>query len=135
MYLIDTNILLEIFLQGERSPEAKRFLRITPFSNIYVTDLTIYSIGLALFKADKQDAYIQFLNDLFNNGEVWRVQLMIDNMPRVSEIAHQYQLNFHDAYQYVSAEIYSLILVSFNNVYDRTENGYKTPVSLMKEEV
>lgn len=135
MYLIDTNVLLEIFLQGERSPEAKRFLRITPFSNIYVTDLTIYSLGLSLFKANKQDTYIQFLNDLFNNGEVWRVQLMIDNMSRVSEIADKYQLNFHDAYQYVSAEIYSLILVSFNNVYDRTENGYKTPVSLMKEEV
>ncbi len=135
MYLIDTNVLLEIFLQRERSPEAKRFLRLTPFSNIYVTDLSIYSIGLSLFKADLQDTYLKFLNDLFNNGEVWRVQLMMDNMPKVSETAQKYQMNFHDAYQYTSAEIYSLILVSFNPVYDRTENGYKTPGALLKEEV
>lgn len=134
MYLIDTNILLEIFLQRERSPEAKRFLRIIPFSNIYVTDLTIYSIGLSLFKANLPDTYLTFLNDLFTNGEVWRVELMMDNMPKVAETAQKYQMNFHDAYQYVSAEIYSLILVSFNDVYSRTELGYKTPASLLKEE-
>ena len=134
MYIIDTNIFLEIFLHRGKSSEAKKFLSQTPFSHIYVTDVSLYTIGLLLFKNNGHQAYLHLLNDLFQKGEVWRIQLVMENMQKVVEVSQKYALSYNDAYQYAAAEFYNLILVSYNDVFDKTERGRKTPAELLKEE-
>ena len=46
---------------------------------------------------------------------------------RVGEIAGTYGLDFDDAYQYVVAEKYDLVLVSFDSHFDRTERKRVVP--------
>ncbi len=133
MYLVDTNVFLEIFLRRQNSSITKRFLRETPFSHIYVTDLSIYTIGTIMFKHGLHSAYKQFISDLFSGGEVWRIQLIEDNTQSIAETAEKYALNFHDAYQYVAAQLYNLTMVSYNEAFDATERGRKVPADLLEE--
>jgi len=41
-----------------------------------------------------------------------------------------YKLDFDDSYQYVAAEQNGLTLVSFDNDFDRTNKGKKTPAEI-----
>jgi len=45
MYLVDTNIFLEIFLKQEKSNECKDFLN-QNIQHLMVTDFTLHSIGI-----------------------------------------------------------------------------------------
>ena len=134
MYLVDTSVFLEIFLKRGRSPEAKKFLTQTSYSNLYITDITLYTLGLILFKHHGHQAYMHLLNDMFQKGEAWRIQLLLENMNKVVEVSQKYELSFNDAYQYVAAEIYGLTLISYNDVYDKTERGRKPPADVLREE-
>ncbi len=134
MYLVDTNVFLEIFLRREHSPEAKKFLRQTPFSDIYVSDHSLDTLGIILFKHNMFNAYVHFIKDLFLDGGVWRIQLALENIQKVGDAAKKYNLNYHDAYQYVTAELYDLTLVSLNDAFDQTERGRKPPAALVKND-
>lgn len=134
MYLVDTSIFLEIFLRREQSGEAKRFLSRTPFNELYVTDLSLHTLGIILFKQNMQTAYFQLLNDLFKKGEVWRIQLGTDLTDKIVQIAKKYNLNYVSAYQYAAAELYDLTLVSCDKVYDKTDRRSKLPGTLLSEE-
>jgi uncharacterized protein len=127
MYLIDTCIFLEIFLNGPKSTVAKKLLSSVPFKEIYVTDISVHTIGVILYKHNLHDIYIHFLNDLFVKNEVWRIQLGVDISDKVVQVAKKYNLEYIDAYQYAAAEMYDLTLVSFNEKFDKTDRGRKEP--------
>jgi len=63
MYLIDTNIFLEILLEQEKANEAERFPREVPTEHLHVSDFFLYSIGIILFKQRKYDAFLEFVED------------------------------------------------------------------------
>jgi len=46
------------------------------------------------------------------------------------EAIDAYKLDFDDSYQYVAAEQNGLTLVSFDNDFDRTNKGKKTPAEI-----
>jgi uncharacterized protein len=48
MYLVDTNIFLELFLDQEKASEAEKFLERFPLEELYLTEFSFYSIGIAL---------------------------------------------------------------------------------------
>ncbi len=54
MYLVDTNVFLEILLDQENADNAERFLRETSPSELAVSDFSVYSIGIILFRQKKQ---------------------------------------------------------------------------------
>lgn len=64
MHLIDTNIFLEILLKQEKKETCKEFLEKNK-SNLYISDFSLHSIGVILFKNKKEDSFLKFLNDLF----------------------------------------------------------------------
>ena len=43
----------------------------------------------------------------------------------------KFKLDFDDAYQYVAADKYDLIIVSFDTDFDTTEKGRKTPKEIL----
>ncbi len=49
MYLLDTNIFLEILLGQEKKDECKKFL-IANEDNIFISDFSLHSIGVILFR-------------------------------------------------------------------------------------
>lgn len=127
MYLIDTNIWLERLLNQEKSEEVRRFLDSVPSENLYITDFTLHSIGVILHRLKKLDALIKFVQDIFINGKVKLVHLGAIDMLRVVDVMKDFNLDFDDAYQYVAAEKYDLIIISFDKDFDRTKKGRKLP--------
>jgi hypothetical protein len=50
MYLLDTNIFLEILLQREKSKAAKHLFIANPSSDLFITDFSLHSIGFSFSK-------------------------------------------------------------------------------------
>jgi uncharacterized protein len=53
MYLIDTNIFLEILLSQKQKDICKEFL-VSNIEQIYISDFSLHSIGVILFSVQKQ---------------------------------------------------------------------------------
>lgn len=64
MYLVDTNIFLETLLNQDKAAEVQSFLRSTDLNIVFMTDFSLYSIGITLFRLKKFALFISFLEDI-----------------------------------------------------------------------
>lgn len=55
MYLLDTNIWLELLLNQEKAEEVKVFLEKIKDKDIYITSFSLYSICIFLTRLKKYD--------------------------------------------------------------------------------
>ena len=133
MFLLDTNIWLELMLNQERADEVRRFMQAVPFSETAVTEFSIYSIGLTLSRLKSDALFIKFVSDIIEDTQTTRVRLDSDGLKRIVAARGAFRLDFDDAYQYVAAEKHDLTLVSFDTDFDRTERGRKTPAQILAE--
>ena len=92
-----------------------------------MSDYSLHSIGLLLFRRKQHDVFGQFLTDMISNVGVKMTTLLAKDMEAVINVVQKFNLDFDDAYQYVAAEQYGLTIVSFDSDFDRTEKGRKTP--------
>jgi len=127
MYLIDTNIWLELLLQQDKAEEVASFLKSIDSSSLAMTDFTLYSIGIILTRLKKYEIFDDFVGDTLEENSVNRISLEPDELRRIPSIQKQYCLDFDDAYQYIAATGNSLTLVSFDSDFDKTQLGRKTP--------
>ena len=132
MYLLDSNIFLELLLDQEKASEVECLLRFLPRDAMYISEFSLYSIGILLFRYKFFDIFTQFVEDFIVSGGIRLVRLFPEDAKRLVEIARQFGLDFDDAYQYVVAERYGLIIVSFDSDFDRTKRGRKVPKELLK---
>jgi len=132
MYLIDTSIILELLLDQEKADEVERFLRVTPSEKLYLSEFALYSLGVVLLRRKMHDIFLRSVNDLLLNGGIQLVRLGFKDMQDIVHVSERFNLDFDDAYQYISAEKYSLTIVSFDSDFDRTERGGKTPAEVLK---
>lgn len=128
--LIDTNIFLEIILEQEKADEAKALLAKAADHDLFVSDYSLHSIGLLLFRRKQYDVFQTFLRDIAINAGVTMVSLSPDDMEATVDVAAKYDLDFDDSYQYMAAQKYNLTLVSFDSDFDRTERGRRTPAGI-----
>lgn len=130
MYLVDTNIFLEALLEQHRTDEVKRLFRTKPLDDFYITDFSLHSIGVILFRLKQSELYYSFIEDLILNG-IEILNLRDSELLRLHDIAIQYNLDFDDAYQYVSAKKYDLQFISFDNDFDKTDINRKEPIDIL----
>ncbi|GBC82951.1 tRNA(fMet)-specific endonuclease VapC [bacterium HR10] len=133
MYLVDTNVWLERFLEQAKAEEVREFLDRTPSDQLCLTDFALHSIGIVLARLGKPEAFVLFVRDTLLDGAVSLVRLDPEDMQALVGIMEQYRLDFDDAYQYKAAEKYGLVLVSFDSDFDRTTLGRKTPEQVLQE--
>jgi hypothetical protein len=131
MYLVDTNVWLEPLLQQERAEEAVQFLTQTPTENLFITDFSFYSIGILLTRRNRPNILLDFVQDVFTNGAVVLLRLEPQEMPNLVAAINQFNLDFDDAYQYVTAQRNNLVIVSFDNDFNRTPEGRRTPAEIV----
>jgi hypothetical protein len=131
MYLVDTNVWLEPLLQQERAEEAVQFLTQTPTENLFITDFSFYSIGILLTRRNRPNILLDFVQDVFTNGAVVLLRLEPQEMPNLVAAINQFNLDFDDAYQYVAAQRNNLVIVSFDNDFNRTPEGRRTPAEII----
>jgi len=127
MYLLDTNVWLERMLDQKKSEEVGMFLSRMPSDRIFMTDFTLHSIGVILHRLNKHATFLRFIQDVFENGEVGLVSLTPADMTHIVAMINRFRLDFDDAYQYVAAEKYEMVLVSFDSDFDQTLRGRSTP--------
>lgn len=131
-FLVDTNIWLERLLEQEKTEEVKQFLEIIPVENISISDFTLHSIGIILFKHKKTSLFNEFIYDLFSRGGVQLIQLNPFDQLDLAEVNRKYKLDFDDAYQYNLTEKYNLHLVSFDRDFIRSGVNSITPAKAVE---
>ena len=132
MYLVDTNIIVEILLRQAKAEEAKRFLESTVPENLFLTEFSLYSLGIILLRRKMHDTFLRALDDLLVTGGIRIVRLGLEGMQDVVHAARMFNLDFDDAYQYAAAEKYGLTIVSFDADFDHTERGRKAPGEILE---
>jgi predicted nucleic acid-binding protein len=127
MYLLDTNIFLEILLQRENSKAAKHLFIANPYTDLFVTDFSLHSIGVFLFQRNRHETYVSFVKDVIIKTGITVIGLDPEDVLALAEVSKNFRLDFDDAYQYAVAQKYGLKIMSFDADFDRTEKGRKIP--------
>jgi len=133
MWLVDTNIWLELLLDQKRAGEVRQFLQETPAESLWMTDFSLYSIGIILMRMGKSSLWEDFVSDVVERSETRLVSLSLEELKQIPALGLQFGLDFDDAYQYAVAEKYDLTLVSFDADFDRTPRGRRTPGEIILE--
>ncbi len=120
--LIDTNIFLEILLNQEKNEVCKAYLS-QKIGKICMSDFSLHSIGVILFRYKKFDLFNTFVNDVL--AKVKLVTLQPGTYIRVTEIANQFKLDFDDAYQVGVAESLNLSISTMDNDFSKVGQSYK----------
>ncbi len=130
--LVDTNIVLEVILEQANAGEARSIVAKTEEHEFFISDYSLHSIGVLLFRMGQHRAFEQFLEDMVVNAGMRVTSLYVEDMESVVAAARSFHLDFDDAYQYAAAEKHDLTLVSFDGDFDRTERGRKTPAEILE---
>lgn len=119
MYLFDTNIFLEILLSQEKSAICKKTL-LQNVEKITISDFSLHSIGVILFKQEKEELFASFISDVLPNVEL--VTLSPYSYDKLSAIKKKYHLDFDDAYQCQIARENGLTIVTMDHDFKRIDN-------------
>ncbi len=122
MYLIDTNIFLEILLAQEKHEVCKQFLDKNN-GNFCISDFSLHSIGVILFKNAKEDIFQKFVIDVIGNTEI--ISCQKDMYEELAKTKKDFGLDFDDAYQYNIAKEQELEIVTMDKDFKRVKEIIK----------
>ena len=97
-YLLDTNIILELLLDQEQADTVAHFLRQTPPETLCLSEFSLYSLGIILFRFKLHEIFVRAVDDLLTSGVLHLVRLDLEHMAKVAEVARNFSLDFDDAY-------------------------------------
>jgi uncharacterized protein len=92
-----------------------------------ISEFSLYSIGIILIRLNKDDLFLDFLNDMIEESGHEVVRLGLSDPKEVVAATKKFNLNFDDAYQYVAGSMHDYVVVSFDADFDHTVRGRKTP--------
>ena len=130
MYLADTNIFLEALLGQDKKDDVQSFLQNIDLSTIFITDLSLHSIGIILYRLKNFALFSSFLEDIIVDG-IGILSLPLEDLKTLDLTANKFNLDFDDAYQYTVAAKYEMQLISFDTDFDRTETKRKEPIEVL----
>ena len=68
MYLVDTNVWLELLLEQNKAQEVRKFFQMTESHLLSITEFSIYSIGIILTRLKKDVIFEDFLSDTLEDS-------------------------------------------------------------------
>ena len=116
MFLVDTNVFLEILLTQDKKEICKKFLD-ENIENLHISDFSLHSIGVILFRYDKEIVFQKFVEDVLPNIEL--LSLPAELYGEVVNAKKKLNLDFDDAYQYRVASYYGLKVVTMDRDFER----------------
>lgn len=120
MFLVDTNVFLEIFLEQKKKEECKKFLT-ENIGNFHITDFSLHSIGVILFRYEKEAIFQKFVEDLSPNTRV--LSLPVELYEEVVKARKNLKLDFDDAYHYSIAKHYGLKIATMDRDFEKVKEG------------
>ena len=132
MYLIDTNIFLEILLEQEKSKECEELIsRLNQIEEyFYVSSFTLHSIEVVMTKQNKTDALKEFLLDILSSRIIEIGTNAMDELNAL-KIMRKFNLDFDDALQTYICENHKLKIISFDRHFDKTSIKRLEPKSFI----
>ena len=130
MYLLDTNIFLELLLDQKEAASVQALFTTRAPADLHISDLAFHSIGIILYQKKAARLFSDLVRDLFGEGGITILSLGSEDIVRVEQVAAAFGLDFDDAYQYVVAEKFDLVLVSFDTDFDRTDKKRMMPAGI-----
>jgi predicted nucleic acid-binding protein len=127
VFLIDTNVWIEVLLEQEKSPQVKVFFEAVDADQLAISEFSIYSIGIILTRLKKDEVFRDFLSDTIEDSGITVVRLDAAGLMQALTLRREFQLDFDDAYQYAAAVHHGLTLISFDADFDGTKLGRSTP--------
>jgi predicted nucleic acid-binding protein len=82
MYLVDTNVWLELLLEQQRAAEVRQFLESVDAVQLSMTEFALNSIGLITTRLRKQDVFEVFISDILEDSAVRRICLSAAQSPK-----------------------------------------------------
>jgi len=133
MYLVDTNIFLEILLGQTKKEECERFLELLrkgKKSGI-VTDFTIHSIMVTMYNFGNLNGLRIFLSSLAAYKGLRIYHTTMSDEVNATEFAVQNRLDIDDAIQYASAlGLKAEAIVSFDKHFNNLKIARKEPTQI-----
>jgi len=128
MFLVDTNVWLELLLDQEKAEQVRTFFERTETSLLAISEFSLYSIGIIMIRLNKGQLFLDFLNDTIEEAGVKIIRSGLGDLKDAVTATIKFKLDFDDAYQYTAGSNYDHILVSFDADFDDTDRGRRTPV-------
>jgi predicted nucleic acid-binding protein len=113
-YLVDTNIFLEILLEQDKKEICKSFLK-SHIGEIFISDFSLHSIGVILFKYNKTELFNAFIEDTLDKLEV--LTLSKEKYKEIIGVYNQYKLDFDDSYQFLISKENEMTIATQDNDY------------------
>ena len=120
MFLVDTNIFLEILLTQEKQEACRKFLEVN-VGSLYISDFSLHSIGVILFRNNKEEVFKKFLKDIIPNLEITTLLKM--SYENLAEVKKKLGLDFDDAYQYQVSRERNLKIVTMDKDFKKIGNN------------
>ncbi len=131
MFLADTNIFLEALLGQDKKDDVQSFLQNIDLSTIFISDLSLHSIGIILYRLKNFTLFSSFTEDIIVDG-VGILSLPAEDLKTLESTAVKYNLDFDDAYQYTVAVKYEMQLISFDTDFDQTDRKRMEPSEVLQ---
>jgi uncharacterized protein len=119
MYLIDTNIFLEILLSQEQSKKCKKELS-EKIDTLHISDFSLHSIGVILFRYNNELIFNKFIADVLPIVDI--LTLSKKGYEKIAEVKQNFGLDFDDAYQYMIASENGLTIVTMDKDFKSIAN-------------
>lgn len=119
MFLVDTNIFLEILLGQDKKKDCKKYLD-NNIGKLNITDFSLHSIGVILFRYGKEDIFQKFIEDVIPAVKI--LSLPVEQYREVVGDRRILNLDFDDAYQYSVAKYYGLKVVKMDKDFERVKD-------------
>jgi predicted nucleic acid-binding protein len=119
VFLVDTNLFLEILLSQDKKEKCRKFLN-GNIGNLNITDFSLHSIGVILFRYNKNDVFQKFIDDIL--PKVKLISLPIKLYGEVVKANKNLNLDFDDAYQYTTAKHYGLKLATMDSNFEKIKD-------------
>ena len=120
MFLADTNIFLEVLLAGNKAEACKAFLARNS-GKIHISDFSLHSIGVILFRQRLELVFRAFFEDVSINTRI--LSLAKDSYLKLPDIKNRFNLDFDDAYQFQVAEDHQLAIATMDKDFNRVRGA------------
>ena len=119
MFVVDTNVFLEILLDQNKKVACKKFLA-DNCSDLCITDFSFHSIGVILFRYNNQDVFQRFVEDVIPNVRI--LTLPFGLYGNIGEESKKLTLDFDDIYQYLIAKYHGLKIVTLDKDFENVKD-------------
>ncbi|MCX6148840.1 MAG: PIN domain-containing protein [Candidatus Kapabacteria bacterium] len=127
MYLVDSNVWMNILLKRNQFQISYDFLTKVPSKHLFISDFSLHSICLINLNSRNTINLNLFLENIIINRKVEQLFLKPKDLPLVLQNAEKDNLDFDDAYQVTVAEKYHLKLVSFDKDFQNKRINVISP--------